>query len=186
MIKNLANNALKKFAERYDYAVDYLQYLLQKDGWAFLKFSFMQGISNHRRSVPMAPYYAAKICTTMWEDCGPCVQLVVNMALEAKVQPQFVRAIVDKNLEQLPEEIILVMRFTEAVLARSAEVSDLREEVCSIWGDAGLVTLGLAIATSRVYPTLKYSLGFAKSCSRVEVDGMSIVPGSTLSVALPL
>jgi hypothetical protein len=66
----------------------------------------------------------------------------------------------------------LAYRFARASLARDLEAADpLRDEVVRRWGDAGLVALSLALMTARMYPTVKYALGYGKACSKVVVAG---------------
>jgi len=66
----------------------------------------------------------------------------------------------------------LAYRFARASLARDLEATDpLRDEIVRRWGDRGLVAIGLALTTARMYPTLKYALGYGKTCSRVLVKG---------------
>ena len=39
-----------------------------------------------------------------------------------------------------------------------------------------MISLGYALVSSQVYPTLKYALGYGKACQRVDVEGRSIAP----------
>ena len=55
---------------------------------------------------------------------------------------------------------------------RDIERADpLGEEIVRRWGQDGLVAIGLALTTARMYPTLKYALGHGKACSRVTIAG---------------
>jgi hypothetical protein len=47
----------------------------------------------------------------------------------------------------------------------------LRDEIVRRWGEKALVAVALTITTARMYPTLKYALGFGKTCSKVTVAG---------------
>jgi hypothetical protein len=47
----------------------------------------------------------------------------------------------------------------------------LRDEIVRRWGDRALVAIGLSMVASRMYPTLKYALGYGKACSKVTVAG---------------
>ena len=70
------------------------------------------------------------------------------------------------------ETAALAWRFAKASLARDMEAADpLRDEIVRRWGETGLVAIGLALTTARMYPTLKYALGYGKACSRVTVAG---------------
>jgi len=176
MIRYLFNKMLLSMKKRYDYDVCYMQDILQADLRAFLKFMGFQTMSAHSGHVPPGPLFAARIRAIIWDDCGPCTQLVVNMALEANLSTDIVRAIIDRDLDKLPPDIALVVQFTELVLAHNPEADDLREEILALWGKKGLITLGFAISSSRVYPALKYTLGYGKACSKVTVDESSLAP----------
>jgi hypothetical protein len=73
----------------------------------------------------------------------------------------------------MPPDAALGYRFARAVLARDIPRSDhLRQEVISRWRLKGLVSLAFAVASSRVFPTLKYSLGYRNACERVTIAGV--------------
>jgi alkylhydroperoxidase family enzyme len=140
-------------------------------------------MSRHREGIPKEPYYAAKIRAAIAEDCGPCAQLTVNMALEAGVDPERVRAIVNADLAALPAETREVLRFTELVLAHDPEADAVREAIVDRWGDDALISLALAISSTRIYPMLKYVLGHGRTCHRLTVKDAALVPQRTASGA---
>jgi len=86
-------------------------------------------------------------------------------------------AVVASDLTVLDDEIALVVQFTEWVLARNPAADALREQVRQRWGEAGLVSLAMAISASRVYPSMKYVLGHGHVCSRVQIAQQRIAPG---------
>jgi hypothetical protein len=57
-----------------------------------------------------------------------------------------------------------------------AACDPLRDEIVRRWGEKGLTSIALALTTSRMYPTLKYALGYGKACSKVTVAGDAIEP----------
>lgn len=126
--------------------------------------------------VASGPLFAARVRAIIWDDCGPCTQLVVNMALEAKVSPDRVRAMVDMDLDNLPESTALVARFTELVLAHNPEADEVREQIRALWGSNGLIAIAYSISSSRVYPALKYTLGYGHACSRVQINDQTLAP----------
>jgi hypothetical protein len=72
------------------------------------------------------------------------------------------------------EDAALVWRFARASLARDMETCDpLRDEIVRRWGDKGLAAIGLSLVAARMYPTLKYALGYGKACSKIVVDGVA-------------
>ena len=63
-------------------------------------------------------------------------------------------------------------RFAQASMLRDMATADpLRDEIVGRWGERGLLAVSLAITTGRMYPTVKYALGYGKTCSRVMVEG---------------
>ncbi len=176
MIRYQLNKMLLAMQNRYDYDVSYMQEILNTDLGAFLKFLGFQTMSSHKGNLPPEVLFAAKLRAIIWDDCGPCTQLNVDMALEAKVSPDVIRAIVDKDLDNLSEEVALVTEFTEFVMAHRPEADDLREKILAKWGNEGLVAIAFAISSCRVYPALKYTLGYGKACSRIQIDQASLTP----------
>ena len=70
------------------------------------------------------------------------------------------------------ETAALAYRFAHASMDRDMAAADpLRDEIVRRWGDKALVAVSLAITTGRMYPTLKYALGYGKTCSKVRVAG---------------
>ncbi len=171
MLKTLINRGLLAMENRYAYDVGYLQFLLRTNLLTFLKFALIQGMSAHRGKVPPEAYFAARLRATLWDDCGPCTQLVINMAIESEVAPDILRAIIDGTTEQLPDTARLAVTLTEAVLAHDPAADELRDEVVCRWGNEGLIGLAYCISSARVYPALKYTLGYGQACSRVQVGG---------------
>ena len=50
------------------------------------------------------------------------------------------------------------------------------DEIVRRFGDKALVAVSLALVASRMYPTLKYAMGYGKACSRVKVAGETVAP----------
>lgn len=176
MIRYALNKALMAMHRRYEYDVGYLQEILLTDFRGFLKYLGFQVMASHSGKLPAEPLFAARLRAIIWDDCGPCTQLVTTLALEAQVNPERVRAIVTNDLDNLPEHTALVTRFTDLVLAHDPEADVLRERIRDQWGTRGLIAIGYAISTSRVYPALKYTLGYGRACSRVQVNEETLVP----------
>lgn len=174
MLKFFLKRLTRRFAQRYNYDAGYMEHFIDVNPGAFFKFSRVLGVSAHRAGIPAEPWFAAKIRTVLGEDCGPCTQLAVNMALEAGVPPAHIEAIVSRNLTALPKETVLVIDFTECVLAHDPAADDLRDEIVALWGDDAIVSLAMVISSTRIYPTLKYVLGFGKACSRIDIEEHSV------------
>lgn len=173
MLKTLLSRWLDGFEKTWGYDASYMRFVLAASPAALLKFSFVPGIVD-RKAAPAEALAAAGIAGTLVEDCGPCTQIGVDMAAANGVKPEVLRAILAGDEEGMGEAAALAWRFANASLARDMERADpLREEITCRWGDKGLVAIGFAITTARMYPTLKYALGYGKACSKVVVAGVA-------------
>ena len=174
MLRWLLRRQIAAFEKRYDYDMSYARDLLAADPGALLALARLSGLSRYRRDVPADVYFAAKLTGTMAEDCGPCTQLVVAMGLEASVPAATLAALVSGHDSLLDEPVQLGAAFARAVLAHDAAADELRAEIARRFGPRAVVSLAFALASARVYPTLKYALGHGVSCQRIVVGGKSI------------
>jgi hypothetical protein len=158
----IARRTLRAFAKRYGYDVSYLLMMLNQSPSAFFKFAPVMKAAAHREAVPIDASFAAKIVGALAEDCGPCTQLVVDMALEAGMAKDQIEA------------TTLGFRFADAVVRRSADDDEFRDAVRAQWGQKGVIDLTLALQMGRMFPMVKAGLGYAKECRRVIVDGHNV------------
>ncbi len=156
MLKWLIKRRLTAYQNRFDYDVDYVRHILDSDFRAFLCFARLGGMSSYRKDIPRGVYYAAKLTGTVLEDCGPCTQLMVAVALD--------------------DDVRLGVQFARAVATHDLAADDLRDEIVKRWGQRALVSLAFAITAARIYPTIKYALGHGKACQRVVVAGEAVTP----------
>jgi hypothetical protein len=171
MLKTLLRNRLDAYEREHGYDVSYVREILDADLGAFRRLVGLTSFSAYARDVPAEAQFAAKITGTLTEDCGPCTQLMVTQAERAGVAPDTIRAVVRGDLTSLGPDARLGVLFARAVMARDPEADLLRAQVRERWGRRGVITLAFALVSSRAYPTLKYALGYAKTCSRVVVAG---------------
>jgi len=152
-----------------DVNMDYAYHLRDVAPSWLWRFSMIKVVEGNRKHVPAAPYHAAGMAAAMVEDCGPCVQIHVNLALKDKVSPDVLRALAARQFEGVPADVALAFKYGEAV-ARGEMADDMRDEIRAKWSEHGLIELAFAIATARFYPGLKRGLGFAHTCERVVVE----------------
>jgi hypothetical protein len=169
----LLRRQIRSFGRTFDYDPAYLLQIESASTVAMLRMVAFQAFAAQRQDLPRDAFYAARLAATMAEDCGPCSQLVATMAEREGVEPAVIRAVVGRDVAQMSESASLAFRFVGAVVERDLGRADaLRDEVVRKWGERALVSLAFSIATSRVYPTLKYALGHGRACSRVRVGGV--------------
>jgi hypothetical protein len=171
MIRWFLNRQLDAFQRHWGYDVGYGRQILDADPAALIALAMAGSLGGYRKSVPPGPYFAAKLVATTAEDCGPCSQLVLDMAADAGCAPDVLRAIIDRDYQAMPAEVALAVRFAEASLAHAPEADEMREDIVRLWGERGLVSLAYALAIGRLYPTVKYALGHGRACMRLAVAG---------------
>ena len=167
---------LAAFERQFGYDASYMRELADIDLRAFLKYARAASIGQYRRDVPREAHLAAMLVGVIAEDCGPCTQLGVTMALADGVDPRTIAAIVRGDESAMPDAAHLGYRFARATLAHDPAADELRDEIVKRWGKRALVALAFGITASRMYPTLKYALGHGKACQRVVVAGEPVAP----------
>jgi hypothetical protein len=166
-----ARRILRHFSQRYGYDTSYLEMMLRESPVAFFKFAPVMKASRHREVVPAEASFAAKIVGAKAEDCGPCTQLVVDMAIEAGMPKDQIEAVLRRDLHAMNGNTLLAFRFADAVVRRCPDDGEYREAVRAQWGDKGVIDLTLALQIGRLFPMIKAGLGYARECRRVSVDG---------------
>jgi len=172
MIRWFVKRQMKAIEKSFGYDLSYAREILEASPRAFWHLTRITAAAGFREKVSRDAWYAAKLAATLSEDCGPCTQLVVTIAERDSVNSATIRAILAEDKKAMPDEASLGFYFARAVLARDVGESDrLRAEILKRWGPRGLVSLALAIASSRTFPTIKYALGHGRACTLVHVAG---------------
>ncbi|WJR81091.1 hypothetical protein [Bradyrhizobium sp. NP1] len=171
MRKFIARRMLRAFSKRYGYDTGYVEAVLRDSPAAFFKFAPVMKAANHREVVPAEASFAAKIAGAMAEDCGPCTQLAVDMALEAGVAKDQIEAVLRRDTRAMTEATVLAFRFADAIIRRRPNDDEYRDAVRAQWGDKGVIDLTMALQIGRLFPMIKLALGYAKECRRVSVGG---------------
>lgn len=176
MLRAVLNAFVGRFQKRYDYDVSYMRDLIAIDPMAFMAFSNVQGLGGYAKA-PKEALIAVRLVATLAEDCGPCTQIVVSMGEEQGVDPAVLKGVLTGDEAAMGADAALAWKFARASLARDMEAADpLRDEIVRRWGRKALAAIALAIASARVFPTVKYALGHGKTCSKVQVRGEAVAP----------
>jgi len=173
MLSTLIAGQIDKLERLWGYDASYLRVVLRANPMSALKFGMVSHMAD-QKAAPAEVIAAVKIVGTLAEDCGPCTQIAIDMAAADGVAPHILRAILAGDEAGMGEAAVLGWRFARASLARDLEAVDpLREEIVRRWGEAGLVAVSLSLTAARMYPTLKYALGYGRACSKVTVGGIA-------------
>jgi hypothetical protein len=168
MINMLIKKKLDNLEKELGVPIDEARYMAEHNLRASYAFSKVQDFANLRRVLPAEMYYIAKIAAYRQEDCGSCLQIAVNHARKAGLSTATIQAAVDGRLTALSPDAQMIFRFAEAQANREDDPG-ARKRIIQRFGHDGLIELGLAITSARMFPTLKRVLGYAVSCSRVKV-----------------
>lgn len=169
MLQALILRKLDSLEKELGESIEYMRYVAKSSKRLLFKFMKFGAFAQHRKAMPKTPYFVACAVAAREEDCGPCVQILMNMARKEGVPAAPLQAVLDRRPEDLPDELADVYRFAEAVVAATWDEGEYRERIRERYGDEGLIELAYGIASSRVFPTVKRALGYAQSCSRVVV-----------------
>ena len=174
MLRFFANRALDAFAKRYDYDAGYMRAILAASPRAFMRLHDITKAATHREAAPIEAFYAAKLVGALAEDCGPCTQLVVNMAREARIGDIQITAVLQSDINAMSPDTTLGFRFAEAIVFRLSGADEAREAVLAKWGHKGVIDLTYALQVGRLFPMIKAGLGYAKACRRVHVGAAPV------------
>ena len=174
MLKSLIHRMIRSQFERpFNYDAAYMHAVVDASPATFFRFAMVTGLVD-RKAAPGEALAAAGLVGALNEDCGPCTQIGVDIALKGGARPQVIRAILAGDEAAMGADAALGYRFARASLSRDLEEADTcRDEIVRRWGGKGLVALSMALTTARMYPTLKYAMGYGRACSKVMVAGES-------------
>jgi hypothetical protein len=141
---------------------------------AFFKFASAAKAARCREVVPVEACFAAKLVAAMAEDCGPCTQLVVNMAMETKMAQDQIEAVLRRDIRAMTPDVALAFGFADAVAKRALDTDAHRDAVRDRWGEKGVIDLAMALQMSRTFSMIKLALGYARECHRVSVAGHNV------------
>src|SRR5689334_16447645 len=135
MLKLMLSRWLDGFEGAFNYDASYMRHVLRTNPWSLTKFA-LGTQALERKAAPAELLVAAGLVGTLQEDCGPCVQVGVDIATAEGVDPAILRAIIAGDEAAMGETAALGYRFARASLARDMAACDpLRDEIVRRWGD---------------------------------------------------
>ncbi len=179
LFKKLLHRMVGKFDAMTGVTSAHMHFIVDASVGAFVDLMMFMRLLKHREALPSDAAHLARILSTVGVDCGTCVQVNVNLALREGMRPEWITAALEHRPEALPPELREIYEFTGHILQHTYEEDALRASIVKRYGERGLIDLAYAIASAQVFPLTKQVLGFAKSCSKVEV----VVPRPERSAA---
>ena len=160
---------LHAFGQAYLYNVDYLIELNRISPEAFGHFSACQALGQYRSALSLDAHFVARITSAQAEDCGPCAQLNLRMAVEAGVDRGMLEALIS-DPESLPEVLAHVRYHVRQVLGQEPADPERVEALRERLGDTAFAELATTIVGSLIYPTLKRAMLRSQSCEALNLD----------------
>lgn len=172
MLNALIRWRIAGFERRWRYSMDYMRDLLRLSRPAFWRFARATEMATRPDGIAMAPWCAGKIVAARSEDCGPCVQLAVDMASAHGVAPAVLQAVLDDDeatLRRLAPDVATAWAFARAWSTGAIDLDAPRAAALQAFGERGFASLVLAMVGVRMFPQIKRALGHAQACQRVRV-----------------
>ena len=179
MIRWLIERQLAAFERRWHYPMDYARTLLRTSRGGFWRFARVMPLAAWRDGVPPTAWHAAKLVAVRAEDCGPCTQLVVDMARADGVPDALLRAVLQNDharIQALDSNAAAAAHFARCWTTNSPGLADTRDAVRQRFGERGLASLALAMSGARLFPMIKSALGHGQACQRVHIGREALAP----------
>lgn len=172
MIKWFLKRGARAFGRSYDYDVSYMLDVIDASSSAGLRLSGFPLISQYRGPKDAQLIWVGAIfASTVEGDCGPCAQLVLDMAVDAGADAALLKKCFDGDPHQAGD-IGLGFRFAMAAIQGSLEADDLRQQIETRFGKRAVIAAAFAAGSGRFYPVFKRGLGYGHACSRLEFQAV--------------
>ncbi len=182
MFRWFCHRYLHRMEKRYNYDAAYAHEMLDASPTAFRRFMRMQMAGgNWRANVPDNVWFAAGIAGALIEDCGPCVQIASDMAVEGGMPGEIIKALLSGA--PTDPDAQLGFDYGRALLQGSESLDSLREKIEAKWGKPALLAISLRAMSGRNFPVLKRAMGHAKSCQRVRIGNSDVAVNPQLKAA---
>lgn len=182
MLKWFLHRYIKKMERHYNYDATYMHEMLDASLSGFRRYTKMQmAARNWGGGAPLNAVAAAGIAGALVEDCGPCVQIGSDIAMEQGMKGEVIRALLSGTPTDADAQ--LGFDYGRALLHGSENLDDLRETIEKKWGKEALIAMSLQAMTSRNYPVIKRALGHAKTCQKVRIGNTDVAVNQSLKAA---
>lgn len=178
MIKLLANRMADVMQDRYDYDGTYLRDVADVSrGGAMRLGVLLPMLSGYSDGCPVDLWAGTAIASARDGDCGPCLQLVIDMAIERGADPGAIRTALQGDPHGAGAAG-LGYRFALAAITDDESLKGLRTEISETFGERALVSLSITAATARAWSVVKRGLGHANSCQAVKIERETVMLAS--------
>ena len=157
------------FKAHYHYDTTYMEEMLEASTQSYEVFENFLPMATFANKAPLDAISVARITAIVNEDCGTCAQLYVDLAIEAGLDKEIIQEVVFNNGKNLPTSLKDLYDFTLAVSNNESIEATLYAKMNEHYSKEVLVEISLAIAATKVFPTIKRVLNLAQSCSLIKI-----------------
>lgn len=161
--------SIDEFDRHYKYDSEYVRYLLNNSPEGLERYNGFLPMAGYIKKAAPEVYFVAKLAAMQVEDCGDCLQLNIRMALENHVAKEVVKAVIQGGKE-LPPNLKEIYEFAKKVANHEDFSRDVVANIENKYGKEVLAELALCIASAKVFPALRRTLGYATSCRLIEFE----------------
>jgi hypothetical protein len=158
---------INKFESHYGYDASYMHDINSISASATIRLMMLSGMTNYC-GTDKSVWGGAALAATVYGDCGPCAQLVIDRLIEQGLDAKQLTACINKDW-RTADAMGLGFRFAQATLNNSHCLEILRSDILEKHGDTALIAASFATVSYPVYPLLKRALGSAKACQKLVI-----------------
>ena len=136
---------------------------------AYEKFEAFLPMASYYEKTPSEVIFLVKLTIMKNEDCGACLQLNIDMAIEAGVDKEIIKEVVFNRGQNLTTELKELYEFSLKVAKNESIDDELYNKITDRYSDEILIEIALASAATKIFPTVKRVLGNIKSCSVIQI-----------------
>ena len=171
MIRKFLHAQISKFGRAFRYDVTYMHEIADISPGAAVALSRLPNFYKYRGPKAGMPVWTgALLASTLEGDCGPCAQLVVDMALANGADADALQACAEGRPKEAGA-MGLGFRFACAAIAGDLAADGLRREIEGEFGKQTALSCAFAAASGRIYPVLKRGLGHGQACMKLDFGG---------------
>lgn len=160
---------LKGFEAQYSYDTGYMERLLDLSPAAYDSFTAAMGMAEHRVHLPVDAHFVGCISALLADDCGACTQLNLRMAVEAGVDRNVLRQLLE-DPAGLPPVLRMVRDYATEVVRGDNASADRVRQLRGQLGDEAFAELAVNVLGCRIYPGLRRAMGAEVACPPPTLD----------------
>lgn len=167
--KEKSLEAIESYKTLFNYDTSYMEEMLEASPQSYEVFENFLPMAGFSNKASLEAINTVRITAIINEDCGSCAQLYVDLAIQAGTNKEIIQDIVYNQGKSLPSDLKALYDFTLAVSNGQTISEDVYENMNTLYGKEVLCEIALAIAATKVFPTIKRVLNHVQSCSLIQV-----------------